>query len=115
MKKVSLGINNSYGMGIHKPRRIEIWLSADDKQYRKIAEQFFEDAEIFREGMFAEEIRFDLNDESRFVRIVAYGAGTNPQTHVRPGLYHSEGHSHRRHGGGAEGRRDHPRDRGDYY
>lgn len=85
MKKVSLGINNSYGMGIHKPRRIEIWLSADDKQYRKIAEQFFEDAKIFREGMFAEEIRFDLNDESRFVRIVAYGAGTNPQTHVRPG------------------------------
>lgn len=85
MKKIALGINNSYGMGIHKPRRIEIWLSADEKQYRKIAEQVFEDTEIFREGMFAEETRFDLDDESRFVRIVAYGAGTNPQTHVRPG------------------------------
>ena len=29
-------------------------------------------------------LRFDLKDESRYVRIVAYGAGMNPPTHVRP-------------------------------
>ena len=34
--------------------------------------------------MFTEDVQFDLKDESRYVRIVAYGAGMNPPTHVRP-------------------------------
>lgn len=61
-------------MGIHKPRRMEVWVSPDDRQYRKIKEQSFTETEIFRQGMFTEDVQFDLKDESRYVRIVAYGA-----------------------------------------
>lgn len=84
MQKLIMGFNNSYGMGIHKPRRMEVWVSPDDRQYRKIKEQSFTETEIFRQGMFTEDVQFDLKDESRYVRIVAYGAGMNPPTHVRP-------------------------------
>ena len=29
MQKLIMGFNNSYGMGIHKPRRMEVWVSPD--------------------------------------------------------------------------------------
>lgn len=85
LQKLTVGFNNTYGMGIHKPRRVEVWLSTDNSQYHKAAEKSFTEEEIFQQGMFVEDVALTAEGEARFVRIVAYGAGKNPEPHVRPG------------------------------
>lgn len=72
-------------MAVHKPAAIEVWISDDDKEYRKVGECSYTKNEIFREGVFREDIPFEIGTEARYVRVVARGAGDCPFTHVRPG------------------------------
>ena len=81
---VSLGCLNSYGLAIHKPKKVEIWLSDNEVYYWKIAEKNYTSDEIFREGRFVEELDFKFEDAARYVRIVLKGAGACPERHVRP-------------------------------
>lgn len=85
MEWLTVGCNNNYGMGIHKPRRLEVWLSEDDQRYEKAAEKCFTDEEIFRKGMFVEDVSLNLAGKGRYVRLLVYGAGNTPRRHVRPG------------------------------
>lgn len=85
VNRLTLGSITNYGMAVHKPAKIEIWISADDKDYRKVSERAFTKKEIFREGIFREDIPFKVGGEARYIRVVAYGAGACPFTHVRPG------------------------------
>ncbi|ADV42495.1 family 20 glycosylhydrolase [Bacteroides helcogenes] len=85
VSRLTLGTITNYGMAAHKPAKIEAWLSADDKDYRKAAERTFDGADIFREGTFKEDVTLDIDHTARYVRIVACGAGHCPATHVRPG------------------------------
>ncbi|WP_455669239.1 glycoside hydrolase family 20 protein [Phocaeicola sp.] len=83
---LSLGCITNYGMAVHKPADIEIWLSNDNKEYHPVAYKQFTNQEIFREGTFIEDVQFDLkNETARYVRVIAKGAGECPVTHVRPG------------------------------
>lgn len=82
---VKLGTITNYGMAAHKPRCIEVWLSDDGTTYTKAAEKTFDDADIFREGTFREDITFDIDGKAKYVRIKATGAGACPDDHVRPG------------------------------
>lgn len=86
LRSLSLGCITNYGMAAHKPAAIEVWLSADNKEYRQVADRQFAKEEIFREGNFKEDVEFDLHNEvARYVRVIAKGAGACPVTHVRPG------------------------------
>ena len=85
VNKLTLGSLTNYGMAVHKPAEIEVWISGDDKEYRKVGECSYTKNEIFREGVFREDIPFEIGTEARYVRVVARGAGDCPFTHVRPG------------------------------
>ena len=85
VNKLTLGSITNYGMAVHKPAEIEVWISGDDKEYRKMGECSYTKNEIFREGVFREDIPFEIGTEARYVRVVARGAGDCPFTHVRPG------------------------------
>ena len=85
VNKLTLGSITNYGMAVHKPAAIEVWISGDDKEYRKVGECNYTKNEIFREGVFREDIPFEIGTEARYVRVVARGAGDCPFTHVRPG------------------------------
>ena len=85
VSKLTLGSITNYGMAVHKPAEIEVWISGDDKEYCKMGECSYTKNEIFREGVFREDIPFEIGTEARYVRVVARGAGDCPFTHVRPG------------------------------
>ena len=53
---------NDYGLAIHKPQKVEVWLSDNDVQYWKVSEKVFALDEIFREGNFKEEMEFEIYD-----------------------------------------------------
>ena len=58
-------------MAAHKPADIEVWVSNDNRDYRKVSGKQFTDGEIFREGTFKEDVVLDLNKEiGRYVRIM---------------------------------------------
>ena len=84
--KVTLGYLNHFGLGIHKPQKVEVWLSDNDVHYWKATEQTFGTDEIFAEGRFTEEMEFVFKDVARYVRVIMKGAGKCPEYHVRPGL-----------------------------
>lgn len=85
VNQLTLGAITNYGMAVHKPEEIEIWISADNKDYRKAGGQTYAKNEIFREGTFREDIPFKIGEKVRYIRVVARGAGNCPITHVRPG------------------------------
>ena len=43
------------------PADIEVWVSNDNRDYRKVSGKQFTDGEIFREGTFKEDVVLDLN------------------------------------------------------
>lgn len=86
LRLVSLGCLNDFGLGIHKPEKVEVWLSDNDVHYEKVAERRFDLDEIFREGRFVDELKFDFEGVGRYVRIIMKGAGRCPANHVRPGM-----------------------------
>lgn len=83
---VTLGYLNDFGLGIHKPRKAEVWLSDNDVHYWKVSEKTFEQGEIFSEGRFIKDLDFQFEDVARYVRVIMKGAGKCPEQHVRPGL-----------------------------
>lgn len=85
VNRLTLGSITNYGMAAHKPSKIEVWISTDNKDYRKAGERTYAKEEIFREGTFKEDIPFEIGAEARYIRIFAKGAGSCPVTHVRPG------------------------------
>lgn len=84
--RVSLGYLNDYGLAIHQPEAVEVWLSDNNVHYWKAVEGKFEEEEIFREGRFVKELDFGFEDIARYVRIVLKGAGRCPDIHVRSGV-----------------------------
>ena len=86
INRVSLGCLNDYGLGIHQPEKVEVWLSDNDVHYSKIAEERFDKEEIFCEGRLVKELDFQFEDVARYVRLVIKGVGKCPEFHVRPGL-----------------------------
>lgn len=84
--RVSLGCLNDFGLAIHRPKEVEVWLSDNNVHYWKAVDKDFMKDGIFREGRFVEDLNFDFEDVARYVRIILKGAGICPDTHVRPGM-----------------------------
>lgn len=83
---VLLGCLNDYGLGVHKPRKIEVWLSDNDVVFWKVFDKSFHVDEIFREGRFVEDLKLGFEGVARYVRLILKGIGKCPSYHVRPGL-----------------------------
>lgn len=87
LKALTLGCLTNNGMAIHKPSAIEVWLSADNRDYRKAAEVAYTPEDIFRVGSYKEDCLLKLNDaKARYVRVIARGAGMCPPDNVRPAV-----------------------------
>ena len=84
--RVSLGCLNDFGLAIHQPKIVEIWLSDNNVHYWKAVESEFGEKSVFREGRFVENLNFEFEDVGRYVRIILRGPGRCPQVHVRPGM-----------------------------
>lgn len=86
LHRLSLGCLNDFGLALHKPEKVEVWLSDNDVLYWKVAEKHYTPGEVFREGRFVEDLRLDFEDAARYVRVIMFGAGQCPDYHVRPGM-----------------------------
>lgn len=86
LSRVSMGCLNDYGLAIHKPVKVEVWLSDNDVRYWKVAEKKSDLDEVFREGRSVEDLNFEFDDAARYVRVILRGAGRCPSYHVRPGM-----------------------------
>jgi hexosaminidase len=86
LTRVSLGYLNDYGLAIHKPEKVEVWLSDNDVHYWKMVEKKYGKDEIFCEGRFKDDLDFKFEDAARYVRIILKGAGACSEHHVRPGM-----------------------------
>lgn len=86
LKRVLMGYLNDVGQALHKPEKVEIWLSNNDVSYWKALEKHYDAEEIFREGRFTEDLEFGIEDTGRYVRLVIRGAKKCPERHVRPNM-----------------------------
>jgi len=86
VSRVALGCLNDFGLAIHRPEKVEVWMSDNEVLYWKVAEKTFGKDEIFREGRFVDDLDFGIDDSGRYVRVVMKGAGKCPEWHVRPGM-----------------------------
>ena len=86
MERIVLGFLNDYGLAIHKPEKIEVWLSDNDMLYWKMVDEQFDEDVIFKEGRFVEDLSFVLDDAARYIRVIMKGVGDCPSWHVRPGM-----------------------------
>jgi hexosaminidase len=84
--RVSLGCLNDFGLAIHQPKIVEVWVSDNNVHYRKAVANEFSEEEIFCEGRSVRDLNLELKDMGRYVRIVLRGAGKCPDIHVRPGM-----------------------------
>lgn len=86
VNNITLGCLTNYGMGVHKPKSITVEVSADGNKFTSIGKRTYTDSEIFKEGNFIEDIKFEAKDtNAQFIRISCTGAGKNPVNHLRPG------------------------------
>ena len=85
--KVVVGCLTDYGMGVHKPKKIVVEVSADNKHFIPKGEKVFTEKEIFKEGNFIEDLSFEFKrTDAQFIRVRVKGAGKCPASHVRPGF-----------------------------
>lgn len=87
VQQVLLGCLTNYGMAVHKPKRITVEVSKDNRTFVLVGQKEFSEAEIFRDGNYVEDVEFTFKTRKvRYVRITAEGFGPCPESHyMRPG------------------------------
>lgn len=84
--KVTLGHVVNYGMGVHYPKSIVLSVSDDNKQFKKIGTLSFTEKEIFRDGIYMDEFKFDdLSSKGRYLKFDITSPGETPSFHHRAG------------------------------
>ena len=80
------GCVTNYSMAVHKPRRMIVATSTDNKQFNEVGKLFFSDEEIYKEGNFIDQLTINTeNIKARFVKFIFEPAGNCPDNHNRPG------------------------------
>lgn len=73
-------------MAVHKPESVSVTLSSDNINFTEVGEKRFTPEDIFREGTYVDDLKFDLGAaKARYVHVTVRGAGKCPPDHVRPG------------------------------
>ena len=86
LSSLSLGYLNDYGLAIHKPEKVEIWMSDNDMLYWKVLEEKYDINEIVKKGRFVDNLQFEFEDAARYVRLILRGGGDCPKWHGRPNM-----------------------------
>lgn len=86
VNEFTLGCINNYGMGVHKPQSMKVELSTDSCTFTVAGVLHFNDADIFKEGTFIEDLTVNApGQKARYVRFTLETPGNLPPDHVRPG------------------------------
>lgn len=86
INQVILGTITNFGMGAHKPSSIEIYISNDNKEFKQIGSQQFEEKDVFQKSTHIDNILFDnLREEGRFIQVRFTNPGLCPEFHARAG------------------------------
>lgn len=91
VSRVTLGCITVYGTAVHKPSRITVEVSDDNRTFRPFGGRTYTPEEIFsREGRYIEDCAVtpdapDTAATARYIRVTLTGPGKCPRTHVRPG------------------------------
>lgn len=87
VQQVLLGCLTNYGMAVHKPKRVIVEVSKDNRTFVQVGQKEFSEAEIFRDGNYVEDVEFTFKARKvRYVRVTAEGFGSCPESHyMRPG------------------------------
>lgn len=85
IKYIRLGCINNYGVAVHRPAQIDVLASKDGRKFRPIATYQCDEADLFADGTFREDLSFAFQSKARYVKIQVRGAGICPPSHVRPG------------------------------
>lgn len=86
INNVRLGHAVNYGMGVHYPKSVKLYISDDNKDFRLVSEISYNEKQIFADGIYTDEISFNnLNQKGRFLKFDIKSAGKTPQFHHRAG------------------------------
>ena len=86
IQQCAVGCVTNYGMGVHKPRRLIVEVSDDNKNFTKIGQVSYTDTDIFKEGNFIEDLTVKTSKtQGRYVRVTLETPGNCPADHVRSG------------------------------
>lgn len=82
--RVSLGSLNNFGMGVHPPRYVKLYLSDNGQSYHQVATIQRTQAQNFAEGTQAVDILLDVHPQKgRFLKVEFGNPGKCPANHVR--------------------------------
>lgn len=84
--RVVVGHAVNYGMGVHYPASMELLVSTDNRNFVPLQRLSFSQKEIFRDGIFTDELVFDdFSVEGRYLKFVIQSPGETPDFHHRVG------------------------------
>ena len=84
--KVILGCFTNYGMGVHIPSSIKMYISDDNQCFTLIGENKHSFNEIFKEGIYqTDEVFNNLSAFGRYLKLEMKNPGKCPENHTVPG------------------------------
>lgn len=86
VNKIELGHVVNYGMGVHYPKSIKLYVSDDNKNFKFVKELKYSEKEIYAFGIYTDKLVFDnLSINGRFVKFEIESPGKAPDYHARTG------------------------------
>ena len=86
ISSVQVGTVSNFGMGAHRPARIRLLVSDDNKTFEPVAELSESPESIFEQGTQIKDLDFGvLNAAGRYLKIEAQNPGPCPKGHIREG------------------------------
>ena len=84
IKNITIGSITNYGMAVHKPKTIRLYISSDNKDFEQIAEADYTPEEIFVDTTAVENIIFDkLKAKARYLKVKFESPGKCPAGHLK--------------------------------
>ena len=84
IKNITIGSITNYGMAVHKPKTIRLYISSDNKDFEQIAEEDYTPEEIFVDTTAVENIIFDkLKAKARYLKVEFESPGKCPAGHLK--------------------------------
>lgn len=84
IKNITIGSITNYGMAVHKPKTIRLYISSDNKDFEQIAEADYTPEEIFVDTTAVENIIFDkLKAKARYLKVEFESPGKCPAGHLK--------------------------------
>lgn len=84
IKSVTLGSITNYGMAVHKPAAIHLYVSSDNKNYKQVACKSYTSEEIFVDTTAIEDIEFEgLKAKARYLKVEVKSPGKCPKGHPK--------------------------------